>query len=176
MKISSSYESIKIDQSTYARNVVSIFEHLLSSNFDKIYTTPMDQHIKITKMNLAGTTEKQAQLRLGFHTKCYRRSVLSTINFRPYLSYSAGVLACHCINPSLSVCQTVFRGPTLLLTTPDNWNRVQGDRLQALKFLRLEDQLHGNRSYKLRLRFLLWRRNTRLFLMPFKNAYGSMER
>ena len=58
IKITRSYESIKIDQSTYAGDVVKRFEHLLSSNLDKAYTTPMDRDTKITKVDFAEMTGK----------------------------------------------------------------------------------------------------------------------
>ena len=51
MKITRSYESIKIDQSTYDDDVVKRFEHLLSSKLGKTYTTSMDRGIEITKVD-----------------------------------------------------------------------------------------------------------------------------
>ena len=60
MKFTWSYDSTKIDQSTYARDVVKAFERLVSSKLDKIYTMPMDRDIKITKADLEEIPEKQA--------------------------------------------------------------------------------------------------------------------
>ena len=45
--------SIKINQLKYARDVINKFEHLQSSNLDKIDTTPIDWDIKITKVDFA---------------------------------------------------------------------------------------------------------------------------
>ena len=120
MKITRTYESIKIDQSTYAKDVVTRFEHLLSSNLDKTYTTPMDRDIKITKTDLEDMTEEQARFAARFpYQNAIGALLYLSINTRPDLSYSVGVLARHCINPSFKACQAVLRVLTFLRSTPD---------------------------------------------------------
>ena len=110
MKITWAYKNIKIDQSSYARDVVTRFKHSLSSNLDKTYTTPMDRDIKITKANHEEKTKEQAR----YSPRCSYQNYVSallylSINTRPDLSYSAGVLARHCINSSFRACQAVLR-------------------------------------------------------------------
>ena len=48
-----------------------------------------------------------------------------SINTRPDLSYSVGVLARHCINPSFKACQAVLGVLTLLRSTPDVDIRIE---------------------------------------------------
>ena len=50
MKITRSNEGIKIDQTTYAMDIVKRFSHLISSN-DRAYPTPMDSDLKIAQQD-----------------------------------------------------------------------------------------------------------------------------
>ena len=110
MKITRSFESIKIDQSTYAGDVVKRFEHLLLSHLDKTYTTPMDRDIKITKVDFAEMTREQAHIVATFlYQNAIGALLYLSVNTRPDLPYSVGILARHCINPSFKACQAVVR-------------------------------------------------------------------
>ena len=48
MKITRSQDGIKIDQTTYANDVVKIFERRLTYNLNKKYNIPMERELKIT--------------------------------------------------------------------------------------------------------------------------------
>ena len=72
-KFTRSYESIKIDQSTYARDVVNWCENLLSWNLDKTYTI---ETLRLRRWFLQKWQRSKCTLCLGFHTKCYWRFVV----------------------------------------------------------------------------------------------------
>ena len=97
------------DQSTYAGDFVKRFSHLISAN-DKVYLTPMDSELKITKADFNEMTERQQAYAARFPYQNVIGALLyMAINTRPDISYAVGVLARHCITTSYKGCQAVVR-------------------------------------------------------------------
>ena len=59
MKITRSQGEIKMDQTTYANDVLKRFERYLTYNLDKKYNTPMEQDFKFTKSDFNEMTNAQ---------------------------------------------------------------------------------------------------------------------
>ena len=109
MKITRSNEGIKIDQTTYAMDIVKRFSHLISSN-DRAYPTPMDSDLKISQQDYLDMTVSQSEFAENFP---YRNAIGAllylSINTRPDISYAVGVLARHSVTTSYKACQAVLR-------------------------------------------------------------------
>ena len=65
-------------------------------------------------------TEEQTQFAARFpYQNAIGAILFLSINTRPDLSYSVGLLTRHCIDPSFKACQAVLKMLTLLRSTPD---------------------------------------------------------
>ena len=135
MKITRSQGGIKIDQTTYANDVVKRFERYLTSNLDKKYNTPMEREFKITKNDFNEMTEAQRKYAGKFPYQNVIGALLYlAINTRPDLSYPVGVLARHCVSTSFKACQAVVRVLTYLRCTPQIGIEYSGDKLNLHAF------------------------------------------
>ena len=119
MKITRSKEFIKLDQSGYVREILEKYSYLLRGQETKTYNTPMERELKLRRTEKLNMTTKQKAYMNNFPYQNIVGALLYlSLNTRPDIAYSVGVLARFNSYPNYRACKAVLRVLIYLRTTP----------------------------------------------------------
>jgi hypothetical protein len=110
MKITRSKEFIKLDQSGYIREILEKYSYLLRGQETKTYNTPMERELKLRRTEKLNMTAKQKAYVNNFPYQNIVGALLYlSLNTRPDIAYSVGVLARFNSYPNYRACKAVLR-------------------------------------------------------------------
>ncbi len=108
------------------------YDHLLQEYKNKNYTTPMEQDLKLQKSEVDSMTDQQTNYVDRFPYQNIVGALLYlSINTRPDISYSVGVLARFGKNPNYRACKEVLHALVYLRRTPEKGIRYTGTDLSV---------------------------------------------
>ena len=118
MKVTRTEDYISLDQKAYIKDILKKYAHLVAEAGDREYTTPMERDLKLRK------NEQMTQKQLDYvHVFPYQNIIGAllylSINTRPDISYSVGVLARYCVSPTYRACKAIIRILSYLRSTID---------------------------------------------------------
>ena len=135
MKVTRTADYIQLDQTRYTLDILKKYDYLLNEYRNKNYATPMEKDLKLRK--------SEADSMSGQHTDYVERFpyqnivgalLYLSINTRPDISYSVGVLARFSKNPNFRACKAVLRVLVYLRGTPEVGIRYTGDDLKVYAY------------------------------------------
>ena len=135
MKITRSKEFIKLDQSGYVREILEKYSYLLRGQETKTYNTPMERELKLRRTEKLNMTTKQKAYVNNFPYQNIVGALLYlSLNTRPDIAYSVGVLARFNSYPNYRACKAVLRVLIYLRTTPTVGIQFTGNDLNLFAF------------------------------------------
>ena len=94
IKITREGGTIKVDQKHYMKDILKRFDVLIRENDKRLYTTPMEQDLKLTKTEGKDMTTEQA----SYAHKYPYQNIMGALLYlsshtRPDIAYAVGVLS-----------------------------------------------------------------------------------
>ena len=116
-------------------DILAKYDHLLQEYKKKNYATSMEQDLKLRKSEADSMTRQQTDYVERFpYMNIVGALLYLSINTRPDISYSVGVLARFCTRPNYRVCKAVLRVLVYLRRTPDKGIRYTGTDLSVYAY------------------------------------------
>ena len=120
MKVTRTADYIQLDQTRYTLDILKKYDYLLNEYKNKNYATPMEKDLKLRKSEADSMSGQHADYVERFPYQNIKGALLYlSINTRPDISYSVGVLARFSKNPNFRACKAVLRVLVYLRGTPE---------------------------------------------------------
>ena len=130
MKVTRTTDYIRLDQTRYTMDILAKYDHLLQEYKNKNYATPMEQDRKLRKSEADSMSDHQTDYVERFPYQNIVGALLYlSINTRPDISYSVGVLARFSKNPNYRACKALLRVLVYLRGTSETGIRYTGTDL-----------------------------------------------
>ena len=130
MKVTRTEDFITVDQKRYTLDMLKKYEYLLRGLESKTYNTPMERDLKLRKFEAHSMTPKQKEYVSKFPYQNIVGALLYlSINTRPDISYSVGVLARFSKAPIFRACKALLRVLIYLRGTADRGIKFSGTDL-----------------------------------------------
>jgi hypothetical protein len=135
MKVTRTAEYVKLDQHRYCLDILAKYDYLLQGMENKNYSTPMERDLKLRKFESESMTDRQTDYAEQFPYQNIVGALLYlSINTRPDISYSVGVLARFSKSPTFRACKAVLRLLIYLRGTADRGICYSGDDLKIFAY------------------------------------------
>jgi hypothetical protein len=135
MKVTRTAEYVKLDQHRYCLDILAKYDYLLQGMENKNYSTPMERDLKLRKFESESMTDRQTDYAEQFPYQNIVGALLYlSINTRPDISYSVGVLARFSKSPTFRACKAVLRLLIYLRGTADRGICYSGDNLKIFAY------------------------------------------
>ena len=135
MKVTRTAEYTKLDQHRYCLDILAKYDYLLQGLENKHYSTPMERDLKLRKFESESMTDRQTDYAEQFPYQNIVGALLYlSINTRPDISYSVGVLARFSKSPTFRACKAVLRLLIYLRGTADRGICYSGDDLKVFAY------------------------------------------
>ena len=133
MKVTRTAEYISVDQKSYINDILKKYAELVEEAGNREYSTPMERDLKLRK------NEHMTQKQLNYvHAFPYQNIIGAllylSINTRPDISYSVGVLARYCVSPTYRACKAIIRILSYLRSTIDVDIKFRAESLNILGY------------------------------------------
>jgi hypothetical protein len=135
MRVSRTQDTFRVDQTKYARDVVTKYSRLMSRDPHNKYKkiVPFDRDLKLSKTEVM--TQGQVKYRNNFPFQEVTGSLLYlATNTRPDIAYVVNVLFCFNAKPTYSACRALVRLLHYVKVTLDYGIQYSGYRLKPEEY------------------------------------------